>query len=303
LALAGAGALSLPSPAHAIDHVSLFVYPSALGAGQGWRMSAVVPAAELRTNIGVTLRRSIRNGASEEQHALRGMTQVPTVSFDGRRGRWNLRNQLGPVLTANMTIRAQGAARPRTEQFGCRGAFTEVPVALRGTFVLRTGTAFFGTIRRVRLRGLVIFNQQAPVTCGGAQAPASCMPSTHLQAATAGVSAGISASPDAGGWLNLSFREEVPSSSAVWYHVAMLRGFAPLTGKLPTLEVRVPGGLVVQGSGVFRAGASEPAQPLGACRVTATLGVFDGTFQTRFAGWGSRTLTMSNNAALYAEAR
>ena len=94
----------------------------------------------------------------EERHALRATTVTPSVSFDGRRGRWNLRNQVGSVLTANMAIRAT-SAQPLAQYQQCTGAFAQVPVSLTGTFVLRTGTAFFSTIRRVRLRGLVVFNR------------------------------------------------------------------------------------------------------------------------------------------------
>jgi hypothetical protein len=302
--IAVAGALALPAPALAVDHVSLFVYPSALGAGQGWRLSASVPAPEFVGGriVGVNLTRSFRNGEAEERHALRGNTAVPSVAFDGRRGRWNVRNQLGSVLTANMAIRATGVTQSLASYRECTGAFAQVPVTLTGTLVLRTGTAFFGTVRRTRLRGLVVFNRAGPVGC--AMTASSCAPTTWLSATAPDISASLYATPDREGTLGLTFRELVGSDSAgpAWYHGLTVAKSGPVTGSLPQVDVRAPPAFPLSGGGTFTARESRESTA-GACRLTSALGTFAGTFQARFAGWGVRTLTMANSEATYTEAR
>lgn len=301
--LALVGALALPAPALAVDHVSLFVLPSTLGEKPGWRLSASVPAPEVSggENLGVTLSRTFLNRRAEEKHALRAsLTRVRTVSFDGRRGRWNVRDYLGSVLSVNMRIVATGGAQPRNDPFGCRGAFVAVPVALRGTFVLRTRTAFFGTIRRVRLRGLVIFNSGGPVDCMRT-ASVSCTPSASLSAWSTDATQMVSATPNSGGWLNVSFRDSAgstPVANAAWYHLMSVSQLEPLDGQLPTLELRVPPSLPITGSGTFAAGETSEA-PSGACRTTTVRGTFAGTFSTRFAGWGTRALTLNGSQASY----
>jgi hypothetical protein len=162
-------------------------------------------------------------------------------------------------------------------------------VALRGSFVLRTGTAFFGSIRRVRLAGSVAFNRGGPVDCA-APVVETCSPSTVLTASTGRET--VLASPDAGGWVTLSFadpRGSVPPGAA-WYHVMRVErvGFDPLSGTPPDVSVAVPAALPVRGSGTFAAAGTSTGMR-GACRRTASTGTFTGTFQTRFAGWGVRT--------------
>jgi len=302
--LAAAGALALPAPALAVDHVSLFVYPSALSAGQGWRLTATVPAPELVGGrlVGATLTRRFRNGEVEERHALRASTVTPSVSFDGRRGRWNLRNQVGSVLTANMAIRATGAAQPLAQYQQCTGAFAQVPVSLTGTFVLRTGTAFFSTIRRVRLRGLVVFNRAGPVACG--QVATACTAATWLSATTPDISASLYATPDARGSIGLTFREQIGGQvgAPAWYHGLTVSGLGPVTGSPPSVDVRVPPSLPLSGGGTFTAGESSETTA-GACSVKRVRGTFAGSFQARFAGWGLMTLTLANAEASYNEAR
>jgi hypothetical protein len=301
-ALVVAGALALPAPALAIDHVSLFVSPSALDK-PGWRLTASVPAPERLGGeiVGVTLRRAFLDGRAEERHALRASVRtVRTVSFDGRRGRWNVRDYLGPVLNANMRIVATGAARPRNDPFGCRGAFVQVPVVLRGTFALRTGTAFFGTVRRVRLRGVVIFNSGGPVDC---TPPSStlCTPSTALTAWNADSTQTVTATPNASGWLSLGFRDPAgttPVANSAWYHWMSVSQFDPLTGQLPTLELRAPSTLPIAGTGTFTAGETSESQS-GPCQTTTVKGTFTGTFRARFAGWGMREVALSGSQAAY----
>jgi hypothetical protein len=301
--LAVAGGLVLPAPARAIDHVSLFVSPTSLGAGPGWRLTASVPAPESTRGeiLGVTLTRTFLNRRAEEKHALRSsLRSVTTVSFDGRRGRWNVRDYLGPVLSVNMRILARGAARPRSDPFGCRGAFVEVPVALRGTFVLRTGTAFFGTIRRVRLRGVVIFNTGGPVDCTRTPST-SCTASTQLMAWNTDSTQMVAATTNSGGWLSLAFRDPAgttPVANSAWYHWMSVSELDPLAGQLPTLELRAPPSLPIAGAGTFTAG--ETAESVsGPCQTTTVSGTFAGTFSARFAGWGTRTVTLSGSRASY----
>jgi hypothetical protein len=302
--LALAGALALPAPALAVDHMSLFVYPSALGAGSGWRLTANVPAPEFAGGelVGATLTRRFRNGEVEERHALRATTVIRSVSFDGRRGRWNLRNQLGTVLTVNMAIRATGPTQPLAQYRECAGAFAQVPVALTGTFVLRTGTTFFSTIRRARLRGLVVFNRTGPVACG--QPSAVCTPVTWLSATTPDIAASLYASPDARGSVGLTFREPIgdEAGAPAWYHGLTVSGLGPVTGSPPTVDVRVPPSFPLAGGGTFTAGESSETTS-GACRVTRVRGTFAGTFQARFAGWGPMSLTLANAEASYNQAR
>jgi hypothetical protein len=305
--LAVAGALALPAPALAIDHVSLFVSPSKLAAGDGWRLSASVPAPESTRGeiVGVTLARSFLNGRAEERHALRASLRgVTSVSFDGRRGRWNLRSYVGPVLSVNMRIQAMGAAQPRNDPFGCRGAFVGVPVSLRGTFALRTSTAFFGTIRRVRLRGVVIFNRGGPVECT-LPTTVSCRPSAQLTASSADATQTVVAARDAGGWLSVQFREAVastPVANTAWYHVMSVSQVESLSGQLPTLELRVPQTLPISGAGAFTATTTAESSA-GPCQTTTARGTFAGTFQTRFAGWGARAATLSGGQGTYREDR
>ena len=165
-------ALALPGNAAAVDHVTLFVAPSKLTAD--WKLSAAVvgpTAPRGRETFGVTLTRKLANGRGEEQHGLRA-APAGTITFDGRSGRWRAR--FGTLLTIGMTVTATGPAQEIGESLGCRGAFARVPVVLRGTFALRTGTTFFGTIRRVRLTGSVTFNRGGPVDCAPAAATTCC---------------------------------------------------------------------------------------------------------------------------------
>lgn len=301
--VAVAGALAVPAPALAVDHVSLFVSPSRLGGAGGWRMTASVPSPEfLRGEIlGVTLTRTFLNGRADERHALRAsLRTVTTVSFDGRRGRWNVRDYVGPVLSVNMRIVATGAPRPRNDPFGCRGAFVEVPVSLRGTFVLRTRTAFFGTIRRARLRGLVIFNSGGPVDC--TRTPAvSCSPSTRLSAWNTDSTETVAATTDSGGWLSLGFMDlagATPVAGAAWFHWMSVSQVETIAGQLPTLELRVPSTLPIAGTGTFTAGETSESQS-GPCQTTTVKGTFTGRFRARFAGWGTREVVLSGSQAAY----
>jgi hypothetical protein len=284
-----------PPSALAIDHVSLNVLPSRLGAGDGWFVRAYVPAVELYGNrelLGVTLSRKFRSGTAEESHNLRATLQTKTISFDGRRGRWSVRGLVGPVLAADMAIVATGPPRAMASYVWCTGAFARVPVSLRGTFVLRTGTTFFGNVRRVRLRGIVTY-AGGPVDCTNT-APVACSPSAAVFGSNE-EGATVSASPS---WFGLQVREAIPASPAAWYHVFGVTTPGTFFPALPQIDVRAPPAVPVQGDATFT--AREPAAaPSGPCKLAATNGVFNGRFVARYTGWGARTFDFADDVGTY----
>ncbi len=286
------GALVAPASAAAVDHVSLFVSPSALGGG--WNVSASVPAHEFTGGeiVGVTLRRT---GRATESHDLRANARsTSTVSFNGTRGTWRVAGQVGSSLTVHMTIAPSGPARPVAQSFGCRGGFVQLPVTLRGRFAVRTGTRFFGTIRRSRLAGTIVFNDGGGLDCSAP--PTVCSPSTQLRAFR-GLH-GLTASPDGDGYLAVSFRQAVRGGA--WYHRLELTGLDPLAFAGSTVMVRAPAGLPLAGAGTFTPGRTVESV-VGSCGVATTTGTFAGSFRARFTGWPSRTLVFgASDAATFA---
>lgn len=306
LVAAVGAALALPGNATAVDHVTLFVSPTALSQ-QGWKLSAAVVGPTeraARETFGISLTRKLADGRGEEQHGLRA-APAGTVSFDGRTGRWRAR--FGTAAAIGMTLTATGPARELGEYQGCRGAFATVAVRLRGSFVLRTGTSFFGTIRRLVLAGSVTFNRGGPVDCSAPEFEI-CSPSSVLTAArqaSAGPAATLLLSPDAGGWLTLSFADRGGALPAgvTWYHVmrAERLGFDPLVGRPPSIAVDLPDALAVRGSGTFAATETTKGTR-GECSRVTTTGTFTGSFRTRFAGWGARSVTfVRSELATFAE--
>jgi hypothetical protein len=200
--------------------------------------------------------------------------------------------------------------QPAEAPLPCRGNFSHVAVTLRGRFVLRTGTKFFRTIRRVSLPGVVSFASGGLVDCT-AQPPTECGASSVLSASTSqgqpGLPATLLMSPDEKGWTTLSFADRSAASSAepsaTWYHVMYAVGSNPLSGELPLITARLARPLPIRGSGTFAAQQTSTATN-GACRSVLTTGTFNGTFRTRFAGWGTRTATFTGAAyARYSEER
>jgi hypothetical protein len=305
-------ALALPGRAGAVDHVVLHVSPARLAATQSsalapWRLSAAVVAASSPTaqeTFGVSLTRRSADGRAEEVHGLRA-APAGTVTFDGRSGHWRAR--LGSTLAIRMTIAVTGPEQRIGESQGCRGDLVKVPVVLRGSFVLRTGTSFFRTIRRTALAGAVTFNRGALLECT-VPASASCSPGTVFTAerrAARVPAATLLLSPDSGGWLTLSFAESIAAApaGATWYHVMRLErlGFDPLAGRPPAFAVGLPPALAVRGDGVFTAG--ETTETTGLCRRVESNGRFSGSFSTRFTGWGTRVAAFdATGLARYAEA-
>jgi hypothetical protein len=270
-----AGALCVPGSAFAVDHVSLFVSPSAVAGHPGWRLSASVPAREFTGGeiVGVSLRRGM------ESHDLRGSARsTSSVAFDGRRGTWRV--DVGSRFAVRMTIATSGPARAVGRSFSCRGGFMQAPVTLQGRFVVRTATGFFGTIRRSRLAGTIVFNSSGSLDCS--PLPTVCGPSTRFIASRGGDS--LNATRDGGGYLGVSLRQEVRGGA--WYHRVELTGFDPLAVSGATVSVRAPG-QPLSGSGTFTASRTVGAD---ACGISTVEGTFVGSFRARFTGWPSRTL-------------
>ena len=294
-------ALAAPGPANAVSHVSLSVPPAAAGVGGGWRLYVTVPAREFLGGeiIGVTLQRTSNRARARESHDLRGAAlDRSTIVFDGQRGTWRVTDELGSSLGVNMTIAATGARRALSEYRLCRGAWREVPVALRGRFAVRTGTTFFKTVRRTQLRGTIVFNEGGPVVCSPAPL-AGCTPWTRLVVSRD--THNLTASRDDGGYLGVSFRQ--PVRGGAWYHRIVLTGLQPLAGALPSLTLRIPPGLPLSGGGTFAAGETTESTR-GACGVTGTAGVFSGSIRARFTGWRPRMLTLRpTDFAAYEQAR
>ena len=163
-------ALALPARAFAVDHAVLIISPTRLAAHPAWTVHArIVDAAYAgQETFGVSLTRSFLKGRAEEQHEFAPASER-TFTFDGQRGRWEA--ALGVVggrsnaVTVKMDITATGAPQTVGGVSGLSGGLVQVPVALQGTFALRTGTRFFKTIRRSSFTGVVIFNPGGQVDC------------------------------------------------------------------------------------------------------------------------------------------
>ena len=135
------------------------------------------------------------------------------------------------------------------------------------------------------------FSRGGAVDCAAPVAE-TCSPSTVLTAqrqASTGPAATLLLSPDAGGWLTLSFADRAARTAATWYHVMRIErlGFDPLAGALPSFGVELPAALAVRGTGSFTA-TETTSGTRGPCRRVAAKGTFTGSFRTRFAGWGAR---------------
>jgi len=318
-------ALTLPARASAVDHVVLDISPT--------RITALVPARASKQErpriralarwrlegrivgrdfyrpgdaeiFGVTLTRVFATG--RELHALRAAPKQ-TVIFDGEHGR--LEATFGKTLIVRMDIVASGPPHPVEAPLPCRGNFAQVAVTLRGSLVLRTGTKFFRTIRRVNLRGTLNFAAGGVVDCTPQQ-PTACEVSSVLSASTSrssGLPVTLLTSPDEHGWTTLSFPDRSAASAAeptaTWYHVMYALGSNPLSGQLPAITARMSGRSPIRGSGTFTAQQTTTTTN-GTCRSVVTTGTFNGSFRTSFAGWGTRTVRFTAaDSARYSEQR
>jgi hypothetical protein len=268
-----AAALAAPADALAVDHVWLSL--NATGLGDGWRLTGASVSGDFypggREVLGVTLTKR-RSASAHERHALRASLTKPTVSFDGRSGRWQARRVNG-AFDVSMAIAKSGEPQEVSEALGCRGTLSRVPVTLTGTFVLRTGTAALRTIRRARLTGTITYNQGLPVECG--LAPTGCEADAWLSASSGQNRLLVNPARRV---LTLSFPE-----AGGWYHV-LEREQVQVTGGLPTIRVAAAG----LGSVTFAAGETTETVS-GPCRVATTEGALSGSLAVRFAVWGART--------------
>jgi hypothetical protein len=316
-------ALLLPARAHAVDHVVLEISSTRLAvpipakaseperarlrALARWRLDGRVVGRDFYRPgdaeiFGVTLTRVFANG--RELHALRAAPKQ-TVTFDGERGR--LEATFGKTLVVRMDIVPSGSPHPVEAPLPCRGNFAQIAVTLRGSFVLRTGTKFFKTIRRVNLRGTLSFAAGGVVDCTP-QTPTACDVSSVLSASTSrssGLPVTLLTSPDEHGWTTLSFPDRSAASAAeptaTWYHVMYALGSNPLLGQLPTITARMSGRSAIRGSGTFTAQQTTTTTS-GTCHSVVTTGAFNGTFRTSFAGWGARTVRFTAaDSARYTE--
>jgi len=287
--LAIVAAFGHPSAAHAAGYIALTVSPTQVAPA--WTLSATVTNGRFYRGdeiAGLTLRRSFLSGRGEELHALKAHPSRTTISFEGRRGRWATNGSFGSAAAVDLAIAATGPRTAVADAWGCRGAFVRIPVTLRGTLSLRTGTRFFNTIRRTRLAGFVTIDDGA-VSCDVAP-PATCEPSSTLHAG--GLEGSLLASPRR---LGLQFRDPVAGSVA-WYHVLAVSGYDVLTGTPPAVEVAGPAVPAIRGSAHF-AGQAAKETSSGACRTTSTSGAATGSFRASFAGWGARTLRLQSGVA------
>ena len=153
-----------------------------------------------------------------------------------------------------------------------RGTLERRPVSLEGTFVLRTGKAPFGTVRRARFTGTVTYAAGGAIDCGATSS--GCEADAWLTAASG--RRFLSANPGRR-TLTLSFLD------GAWYHVLERTGVA-VSGGLPAIRVAASG----LGSVAFSAGQTTETIS-GGCRQTTTEGTLTGALTHRFAGWGVRT--------------
>lgn len=312
LIVAVGAALAVPARANAVDHLVLDISPARVAAPVSakaskqerarvkalapWRLDGRVVGRDFYRLgdpeiFGVTLSRSFPAGRGDELHAFRAAPKQ-TVTFDGQSGRWEAR--FGNALTLRMEIEATGARESSDPPLPCLGTFAKVPVSLRGTFVLRTGTKFFRTVRRVALTGLMTFAPTGPVDCTPVVPASPCGRSTILSLShrlSSTSDAALLMSSDENGWTTLTVADRSAASKAgyTWYHVMYALGFNPLSGQLPTIAARLASPLPIQGSGTFTARQTS-TETNGACSTVTTSGTFTGLFRARFAGWGTRSV-------------
>jgi hypothetical protein len=290
-------ALVLPSGAQAGDYLILYVNPTTVAPA--WTLSGSVVSGSFYYGtddvFGLTLRRGFAGGKAEEKHSLRAHHSRPTVSFAGGAGRWRTTGQLGTAVRVDMKIRATGAAKPVTEELGCRGAFQRVPVRLEGTFAFRTETGFFKTIRRTRLGGLVTTAVGA-VDCTRPP-PERCDAISSLNLGEPRASATVTARS-----LALHFMDLFPHGRFTWYHHMTFSGYDALVGSLPSFSVPAASGSPIRGSATF-AGIRSSDTTYGACVTTSTSGNVTGTLTTTFAGWGTRIARLETSDGVFRETR
>ena len=258
-----------------------FVSPSAVAGHPGWRLSASVPAREFTRGeiVGVSLERGV------ESHDLRGGARsVSSVAFDGRRGTWRV--DVGSSLAVRMTIAPSAPARPLGRSFDCRGRFMQAPVVLRGRFTVRTGTRFFGTIRRSRLAGTIVFNTGGSLDCS--PLPTVCAPSTRLIASRGGDS--LNATRDGGGYLGVSLQQAV--RGAAWYHRLEFRASTRSRCRDRASPFAFPRPAALRERDVH----GDPDVGADSCGIETVEGTLTGSFRARASPAGRRARSCSDRA-------
>jgi hypothetical protein len=279
-----AAAWAAPAEAGAADHVWLSVSPARLS--DGWKLRAAVtspdfPSANPMEILSVKLEKN--SARANELHALNVHNVDATMAFDGELGRWRTAGRAGRSLAIDMEIRSTSEpfAVPAGESlpFGCRGSFLRRAVNLHGTFVLRTATAAFRTIRRVHLTGWVTYNEGGSVECAQSS-PTGCGSSTRLSA-SAPTGNHFSVDPT-GRTLVVTFRD------LGWDHVMFASNVDVSPAELPTIRIRMPTRGPITGSLTFTAGDVEESVD-GSCRVVTAQGLLTGRARITYTGWGVRT--------------
>jgi hypothetical protein len=284
-------ALAVPTGAHAAGSTYLSLDPTRVAPG--WTLTgSVVSARAYNTSdiVGLTLTRTFLAGRGEESHALRAHRRSP-VTFDGRAGRWRTAGQIGDVAVVDLRIAAVGAPRTAADILGCRGSLQRVRVRLTGVLRLRTGTRFFGTIRRTSLTGTVIYTR-GELDCTP-QPSSSCEASASLSADRPRASLNADRRS-----LGLQFSEAARGAPAnvTWYHRIRVGGYDALNGQAAALQIVAPES-GISGGGMFSGESTKQFE--GPCPASSTEGEATGTFRTTFFGWGARTLMLTGTPAVY----
>jgi hypothetical protein len=318
LVVVGAAAFAAPAGARAADHLSLDASTRLGGALAGWRLAVHAdsgdvyatddPATQSPLTRGgyVRVRLVRRAGAADERHDLIGLPTSDTIAFDGTAGTLDVRSELGSALAIRMAISTAGTATP-TNALACTGgSFVSVPVRLRGTFVLATGTRLFGTLRPAALSGRLISNRGGHVAGCFDRPVAACTPGEELSASVVlGPGAARPAVVLGAVWAP---RERY--AYAAW--ISYLDGPAdpewkhqlfvdlprrPFAGPPRHLRFRLPAHGPLRGSGLLRTTrvASTPAPECGSVETQAS-GSLEGTFGAVYHGWGRLKLPGRMNA-------
>ena len=282
--------LAAPPEAAASHRAWLSIDPVRLG--DGWKLTASItsPALDPRTAYEILSVRLEKNlsARTNERHYLNVHNLDATMVFDGELGRWRTAGRAGRALAVEMEIRSTSEPRrlPASEglPFACRGSFLRRLVNLHGTFVLRTGTTRFATIRRVHLTGRVTYDDGGPVECG-LPPPADCVSSTSV-AASAPTGNYLGADPTAR-WLVVVFRDHG------WDHVMGMSNVNVSPAEPPTIRIRLPASGPLTGPLTFTFGEMKESMQ-GSCRVATSQGQFTGRVRVRYAGWGTRTFAATS---------
>jgi len=281
---AAAAAFAAPAHAHAADHVWLSVHT--VRPADGWKLSAVVTSSDFdprggEETLGVRLEKRL-SARAVELHALNSHHRQATIEFDGQQGRWRTAGAAGRSVAVDMAITATGAPQPvapgESLPFACRGSFVRRLVTAHGTFVVRTGTAAFGTIRHVHLTGTVTYSSGGPVECGAAAD--TCESETSLSAS----------SPRAAFVAYPSRRRLVVTFRGAdgWEHVMRVSGLIVPSAQPPTIRIRAPSNTPAAVALTFVARETNELVS-GPCRIVVTRGDLTGRMLVRFTGWGTRT--------------